>query len=258
MQVRGFVNEVYERYGMRPVVPFEFPIELGDIGTIANDGIWRPITTARQRFYGLPGRIGRSRDSRLIWEASGRGVTFTMFGRGERSALVPHVVDARPRAEVEFRSTASYLFAAREVTVRTALEMDDLIDKIRIAYHLRRRTPEEGRWYRDYAFVFAVGDAQRFTAIFPKRTPTRIAVMSRGPVGPPESPRQLAGGVDLGAATGELVTVHQERAPGRFYRAYRLRNDVLRRWREEPWTTTNGNARCEAPVPTFEETFLEV
>jgi hypothetical protein len=259
MPIREFIETVHERYGMRPVVPFEFPIEIGDIGRIANDGSWRPITTVRQRFFGIPGRIHKARDARLIWEAcSGEDVTFTTFARGEKSALVPKWVDAKPRAEIELASEDAFLFAARRITVRTALEMDDLIDKIRVAYHTRRQRPEEGRWYKEFTFVFAVGDAQRFTAILPKQAHTKIAIMSRGPVGPPSSPTKIAGGIDLGAATAAVDGINREHAPGRFYRAYKLRNSVLARWREEPVARSNGTVVFAGQVPSFEEAFEEI
>jgi hypothetical protein len=193
----------------------EFPIEIGDIGTIASDGSWRPITTVRQRFFSIPGRVHKARDARLVWEAcSGDDVSFTAYARGEKSELVPKWVDAKPRAEVEFGSEASFLFAARRITVRTALETEDIIEKIRLAYHHRRQRPEEGRWYRDFSFVFAVGDAQRFTAIVPMRAPAKVAFMSRGPVGPPSDPAKIAGGVEMGAAIGEWHGINKENAQG--------------------------------------------
>lgn len=259
MPIQEFVEAVHQRYGMRPVVPFEFPIEIGDIGRIGSDGSWKPITTVRQRFYGIPGRVHKARDARLIWEASsGEDVTFTTYARGQKSELVPKWVDAKPRAEIELTSEHAFLFAARRITVRTALEMEDVIDKIRLAYCTRRQRPEEGRWYRDFAFVFAVGDAQRFTAILSRQAWGKIAVMSRGPVGPPSSPTKIAGGVDLGATAGEFDGVNRENAPGRFYRAYKLRASVLARWREEPVAKSNGTVLFERPVPTFEQTFEEV
>jgi hypothetical protein len=259
MPIQEFVEAVQQRYGMRPVVPFEFPIEIGDIGRIAGDGSWRPITTVRQYFFGAPGRVHKARDARLIWEAcSGEDVTFTTYARGQKSALVPKWVDAKPRAEIELCSERSFLFAARRITVRTALEMDELIDKIRVAYYTRRQRPEEGRWYSEFAFVFVVGDAQRFTAILPRRAPTKIAVMSRGPVGPPSTPVKIAGGVDLGATTAEFDGINRENAPGRFFRAYKLRSSVLERWRGEPVSRSNGSVTFETPVSTFEETFEEV
>jgi hypothetical protein len=95
--VRGFVAAVQERYGLRPVVPFEQPVEIGDIGTIGKDGTWNPVSTT--------------------------------------------------------------------VTVRSATEMSGVIGAIRLAYHLRKERPEEKRWYRDFAFIFAVGDADRLTAM---------------------------------------------------------------------------------------------
>jgi hypothetical protein len=259
MPIQEFVETVYQRYGMRPVVPFEFPIEVGDIGRIASDGSWRPITTVRQQFLSAPGRVHKARDARLIWQAcSGEDVSFTTYARGQKSELVPKWVDAKPRAEIVLGSERSFLFAARRITVRTALEMDELIEKIRLAYYTRRQRPEEGRWYSEFNFVFAVGDAQRFTAILPRHAPTKIAVMSRGPVGPPSTPTKIAGGVDLGATTADFDGVNRENALGRFYRAYRLRPSVLERWREEPIAKFNGTVVFERPVSSFEETFEEV
>jgi hypothetical protein len=255
-----FISAVHERYGMRPVVPLEFPIEIGDIGKIAGDGSWKPISTVRHRFNSAPGGVRRTRDDRRIWEvSSGRDVTFTAYQRGETSELIVKPAEAKPRAEICFASDESFVFAASEVTIRTATQVADLIDKIRLAYTLRRQTPEDGRWYKEYAFVFAVGDAQCFTALLPKRAPTTVAVIGRGPVGPPASPEKLARGIRFGVESAEVQRVHQNDARGRFYRAYRLTNSILERWREEPWHKgRNGEIHFEMPTPSFEETFEEI
>ena len=80
--IAGFVTEVHRHFGMRPVVPLEFPIEIGDIGTIGNDGAWRPISTVRHRFHGFPGKVRRSTDGR-VWElCSGDDVSFRLYDRG--------------------------------------------------------------------------------------------------------------------------------------------------------------------------------
>jgi hypothetical protein len=257
--VGRFVSAVHERYGMRPVVPLEFPIEIGDIGRIGGDGSWKPISTVRHRFNSAPGGVRRTKDDRKIWEASsGEDVTFKAYQRGETSQLIVKPMEAKPRAEICFGSERSFVFAASEVTIRTATQVGDLIDKIRLAYHLRRRTPEDGRWYKEYVFVFAVGDAQCFTALMPKRAPTTVAVIGRGPVGPPASPGKLARGVRFGAESDELQRVHQNDARGRFYRGYKLRASILERWREEPWRKVRDTIYFEMPTPSFEETFEEV
>ena len=165
--IAGFVTEVHSRFGMRPVVPLEFPIEIGDIGTIGNDGAWRPISTVRHRFHSFPGRVRRSNDGRVWQLCSGDDVSFRLYDRGETSQLVPSRAHAKARAEITFRTPGAFVLAARGVTVRTAADMDALIDKIHLAYHTRRQRPEEGRWYKDFAFVFEVADAERFTALLP-------------------------------------------------------------------------------------------
>jgi len=258
--VGRFVSAVHERYGMRPVVPLEFPIEIGDIGKIAGDGSWKPISTVRHRFNSAPGGVRRTRDQRRIWEvSSGRDVTFTAYRRGETSELIVKPAEAKPRAEICFAAADAFAFAASEVTIRTATQVGDLIDKIRLAYVLRRQSPEDGRWFKEYAFVFAVGDAQCFTALLPKRGPTTVAVIGRGPVGPPDALGKLARGIRFGVESDPLQRVHQNDARGRFYRAYRLTNAILERWREEPYRKVrDGEIRFETPTPSFEETFEEI
>lgn len=258
--VGRFVSAVHQRYGMRPVVPLEFPIEIGDIGKIGADGSWKPISTVRHRFNSAPGGVRRTRDDRRIWEASsGKDVTFKAYRRGETSELIVKPAEAKPRAEIRFASCDAFAFAASEVTIRTATQVGDLIDNIRLAYTLRRRNPEEGRWYKEYAFVFAVGDAQCFTALLPKRGPTTVAVIGRGPVGPPASLDKLARGIRFGVESDPLQRVHKNDARGRFYRAYRLKNSILERWREEPYRTVrDGEIHFEMPTPSFEETFEEI
>src|SRR3954447_11842288 len=175
--VRGFVAAVQERYGLRPVVPLEQPVAIGDIGTIGKDGTWNPVSTTRFRFDISPERIKATRNGRGVWDASsGKDVSFKLFARGETSDLIKTVADARARAEVTFASAESFVFAAKGVTVRTATEMSRVIEAIRLAYHRRKDRPEEGRWYRDFVFVFAVGNADRLTAMLARRAGTTVAV----------------------------------------------------------------------------------
>src|SRR3954447_13568074 len=87
--IAGFVSEVRQQFGMRPVVPLEFPIEIGDIGTIGKDGTWKSISTVRHRFNAQPGRVRRSTDGRVWHLCSGDDVSFKLYDRGETSQLVP-------------------------------------------------------------------------------------------------------------------------------------------------------------------------
>jgi hypothetical protein len=164
--VRKFVTSVQERYGMRPVVPFEQPIEIGDIGTLGPDGAWNPVSTTRRRFSVAPTGIRTTRDGSGVWSASsGKEVSFKAYAEGEVSQLVSSVADARARAEITFESSSSFVFAAKNVTIRSATEVGDVIEAIRRAYHERDRRPESERWYKEYVFVFGVGDADAFTAM---------------------------------------------------------------------------------------------
>jgi hypothetical protein len=256
--VGGFVTMVQQRYGMRPVVPLEFPIEIGDIGSIAGDGTWKPISTVRHFFHSFPGRVRRVTDSR-VWEAtSGADVSFQIYGNGETSELVTKLANAKARAEIEFGSSGSFVFAASGVTIRKAEETEQLIDKIRLAYHLRRQRPEDGRWYKEFMFVFEVADAQRFTAMLAERETARVAIMARGPFGPPSAPERLASVVKFGVGSEDLQRTNQRDALGRFYRAYQLRPEILKHWREEPWTRSRDVITFDNPPSSFEETFAEV
>jgi len=255
--IPGFVAAVHGRLGMRPVVPLEFPIEIGDIGTIGSDGVWRPISTVRHTFNGFPGRVRRTIEGR-VWEACSNDVSFRLYRRGETSTLIPIAAHAKARAEITFRSPSSFVLAARGVTVRTATDMATLIDKIHLAYHTRRERPEEGRWYRNFMFVFAVADAERFTAMLPSNGSAQVAITPKGTAGPPCSPDKLASLVRFGQGAEECERTNQRDARGRFYRAYQLRPEVLARWREEPSVRSRGEVSFEWPTPTFDETFFEV
>jgi hypothetical protein len=268
--VSAFVRAVQENYGMRPVVPLEHPIAIGDIGRIGADGAWEPISTTRHRFNALPSKVRNTKDGRGIWDASsGKDVSFKAYARGQTSQLVRNVADAKARAEIEFGSSKSFVFAAKGVTIRSATEVGELIEKIRRAYHLRRRLPEGERWTKDLAFVFAVGDAQRLTAMLATRANTTVSVTGRGSVGPPSAPADLAAGVNLGIASNELIRFNQADAAGRLYRAYRLKPSLLTTWENEDWGELRAIRRIDefaadepreaAPAPlTLDEAFDEV
>ncbi len=256
--IRKFVTSVQERYGMRPVVPFEQPIEIGDIGTIGADGAWNPVSTTRRRFNVVPAGIRRTKDGNGIWSASsGKDVTFKAYADGEVSRLVSRVADAKARAEVTFDSSSSFVFAAKNVSIRSATEVGDVIEAIRRAYHERDTRPESERWYKEYMFIFAVGDANTFTAMLANRKGTTVAVTASGKVGPiPITPASLAASVTIGISSSELTKVSEARAKGRFYRAYRLTPSILKRWDDEPWGEVRGITTGETPPrPTFADTF---
>ena len=253
-----FVAEVRKCFGMRPVVPLEFPIEIGDIGTIANDGAWRPISTVRHAFNGYPGRVRRETDDRVWGLCSGDDVSFRLYARGETSSLIPAAAHAKARTEVTFCSSHAFVLAARGVTVRRADDMAALIDKIHLAYHTRRQRPEEGRWYKEYAFVFEVADAERFTALLPANGRARVAITPKGTTGPPDALDKLASLVRFGAGAEDVERTNQRDARGRFYRAYKLRPEVLARWREEPWSQLRGEITFAWATPSFAEAFEEI
>lgn len=255
----GLVEQVRRRVGMRPVLPLEFPIEIGDIGRIGNDGFWKPISTVRHSFHGVPGRVRRTSDEK-IWEASSEGtVVFERYAKGETSELIPTPAHAKPRTEIAFRSPDAFVLAARGVTIRTAIDLEALIDKIHLAYHTRRQRPEEGRWWKEFTFVFAVADAECFTALWPAAgAGARVAITPKGAAEAPASPGKLAAAIGFGAGAEDVERTNQRDARGRFYRAYTLRPDVLERWREEPSTHARGVISFAWPTPSFEETFEEI
>lgn len=261
--VRGFVTAVQASYGMRPVVPFEQPLEIGDIGTIGPDGTWNPLSTTRFRFGGAPEAIRTTKDGRGVWDlSSGKDVSFKTYARGETSQLISNVADAKARAEVSFASGESFVFAAKGVKIYTATEMSRLISAIRLAYHKRKKLPEEERWYKNFVFIFAVGDADRLTAMLAKQAQTTVAVTGRGNVGPPSSPAQLAAGIDIGFSSNEILGINQSKATGRLYRGYKLDPSIIRKWDKEKvieiYSFTGSVPYVEEPVPTFEATFTEV
>jgi hypothetical protein len=256
--IAGFVTEVRQQFGMRPVVPLEFPIELGDIGTIRTDGTWTPISTVRHRFHSYPGRVRRSTAGH-VWElCSGDDVSFHQYDNGETSSLVPSTAHAKARAEITLSSPGSFVLAARGVTVRRATDMKALIDRIHLAYHTRRERPEEGRGYKDFTFVLEVADAERFTVLLPANGRARVVVTSMGTTGPLTAPGKLASLVRFGQGAEDLERTNQRDARGRFYRAYKLRPEVLARWRDEPWSKSRDVITFEWPTPSFDETFEEV
>jgi hypothetical protein len=268
--VRSFVRTVQENYGMRPVVPLEHPIAIGDIGRIGSDGAWEPVSTTRHRFNAVPSDIRSTKDGRGVWDASsGKDISFKAYARGQTSKLIRDFADAKARAEIEFESSNSFVFAAKGVTVRSATEVGDLIEIVRRAYHFRRRLPEGERWTKDLAFVFAVGSAERLTAMLAERADTTVSVTGRGSVGPPTSAAALAAGVDIGIASNELVRFNQAKAEGRLYRAYRLKPSLLRSWENEDWgellalrriddLSTDDSPDAAVPPVQLEEAFDEI
>jgi hypothetical protein len=231
---QGFIKAVQDNYGMRPVVPFQTALHIGDIGYLGSDGVWNPVSTTRQRFGVAPTGIRKQRDEHGIWTLdSGKNVKFKAYGKGQTSKLVRNVADAKARAEIEFNSARSFVFAARDVTVSSASEMSALIDAIRLAYHNRKDLPEGRAWDARLVFVFAVADAARFVAVLADQKDTAIAVTGSAKVGPPSSPAELTAKVSFGSSSNELQKANLTNARSCLYRAYQLDPSILRRWDKE-------------------------
>jgi len=274
--IAGFTRAVQDKYGVRPQVPFGSSIEIGDIGRIGSDGKWQPVSTTRKRFGCSPERIKKQPDSRGSWDAtSGTNVVFRVYGDGDVSKLFPQVANAKARTEISFKSSDSFVFAAKGVTVTTATDVDEVVAAVRHAYHRRNTLPESKRWDQDLAFVFAVADAKTMTALLAEESDTDVALSGKGTVGPPLSAADIALGVDIGVSTKQLQKVRQSPAPRAFYRAYKLQPSVFRRWDKEKveiagrlagavaqpvGKATGRTARKldELPLPSFEETFKPV
>lgn len=232
--IKGFIEATQSKYAMRPVVPFQTPIEIGDIGYLGRDGVWSPVSTVRHRFGVALGGIRDHKDQKGIWEdRSGKDVKFHLFGKGQTSKLVANVADAKARTEIDFSSSRSFVFAAKTVTVRSASEFGPVIEAIRSAYHNRSHLPEDRRWDANLVFVFAVGSASRLVVILADRAKTTLAVMGSGKVGPPATPAELTGRIEFGSSSNELQKVNVTNARHCFYRAYRLNPSILRKWRKE-------------------------
>lgn len=232
--VKGFVAKVQAEYGMRPVVPYEQPVRIGDVGTIGRDGAWNPVGTLRERVGASAGGIRTTKDRRGTWDGqSGRDVSIKSYAKGATSRLVAQVADAKARAEIEFSSSKGFVWAAKGVTIRSATEFGDVFDKIRRAYHNRKTARSQSRWEKDYAFIFAIGSASRFNALLAEQRGTSVVLNAQGKVGPPATAATLVARVSLDLATKELTQVRVAPASGVFYRAYRLNPSIFRRWDRE-------------------------
>jgi hypothetical protein len=235
--IKGFVSGVQGRFGYRPVVPFQTPLAIGDIGVIDKNGVWNPRSTTRDRFGLLPDGIRTAKADEAVWDlASGKDVKFQGYAKGQTSKLIQNVADAKLRTEIEFNSANSFVFAAREVVVKMATQFDALITAIRAAYHNRDNLPEDRRWDANLAFVFAVGDTKRLVAVLAEKANTALLVSGSGKLGPPTDPSKLALGVRFGASSNEVQKVNAANARACFYRAYALRPSVFKSWDQSPLT----------------------
>jgi len=229
--IKGFISGVQGRYGMRPVVPFQTPLAIGDIGMIDKNGIWNPRSNTRDRFGLAPEGVRTSQADQVVWDVtSGKDVKFRTYGQGQTSQLIRNVADAKLRAEIEFNSAKSFVFAAREVVVKTATQFDALITAIRAAYLNRDNLPEDRRWDATLAFVFAVANARRFVALLAEKGNTVLSATGSGKLGPPADPSKLAAGVRFGSSSNELQKVNAANAQCCLYRAYALKPSVFKSW----------------------------
>jgi len=261
-----FIEGVESNWAVRPVAPFGLVVEIGDIGRVGPNGEWEPISTTKRRFDVVPQGIRTQPAGDETWSlTSGRDVTFKAYARGQPSDLIRNVADAEARAEIAFHSSESFAFGASRIRITSASEIGDVLQAIRRAYHERGHLPENQRWEKDLAYVFAVADAESMTALIATQANTTVAVTGAGELGPPQSAANLALGVSVGISTNELLNGTRTPAPRAFYRAYRLNPSIFRRWDRERDEVLQGivapapedvlNSLNAKPLPDFDEAF---
>jgi len=229
-----FVESIQSKYGYRPTIPYGSQIGIGDVGRMKR-GVWRPASTIGVKFGIDPASLGlRNPKSVGAWDTqSGKDVAIVALGRGKTSRAAGVVAKATVRGKIEFHSKRSFVFAAGNVTLSEATTFDTLVTAIRHAYHNRNKLPEERRWESDLEFVFAVGSARRFIAIFSNSKDSSLNFSGAGRI---QSAADLAGSVKFGTKTEELHVSDYEPAPNCFYRAYRLKPSIFGRWDHDPLT----------------------
>ena len=266
--IEKFVKVVRKERGVLPLVPFGGEIAIGDVGVL-RDGIWEPKTSTKKRLGVEPSDVRDQRDSKMVWDiTSGRNIKWAVKAEGDASKLFPDAAKAKARAEITLGSSDSFVFAAQEVTMSTAHEVTHVIEAVRSAYHLRDVLPQDRRWEKDWAFIFAVGDAKGFTALIAEESDTTVAVSGEGTAGPPKQAADIALGVSVGVSTKALQKHHAEPARRHFYRAYKLDPSIFRRWDNEKEKELRGlvqmdqkqreDALGSLPVPDPDEALQEL
>lgn len=230
----AYVSRVHSKYSVRPVFPLGTQLAIGDVGTLGNGVRWDPVGSLRDIVGAEPEDLRPEPPNEDRWSLdSGDDVKFRVFASGETSDLFKEVANAKVRTEVTLGKSDSFTFGARNVSLTTAHELNGVLRRIRFAYHTRRDLPQEQQWNKDFVYVFALANAEAYTAIIAEQDNTTVAVEVKGEVALPQAPVGLAVEVEFTAASRSYQHFSAAPTTSCFFRAFRLDPSIFRGWEDE-------------------------
>jgi hypothetical protein len=213
--VERLQDEIREHYGVRTVLPFGLPIEIGTVGVIEGGQFYH-----RGTVEGILGeQVGRvvSNSGEVDWEfTSGQNVTVNFLASGEASALFPGSPNASARVEIGFQSAESYLASIKRPAISTIAEPVRLLDAMVKSY------VEYGNWRPEYVFINEVVTPQEAFILASRSSETKLLLEAQGVVAPVKL-ADLAGNVTLKYQNQDVVKFESANQAV-FYNAYRVKN----------------------------------
>lgn len=206
--------------GMRPVLPLALPMDLGYVGTIDESGGFnhRGTIGSMLGLNTLGGELPTQQSDMKVSITSGKSVQVGFNADAKTDGPLAQFANLRGKASISFGAENGFFAAVNGLKIRQLAEPQLLIRAVLNAY-------DQGRWGKDWAFVFRVGIAQRFTAILASEADTVVLLKASGKVAAAASSAvDVAAGFKFAASTKAVTQITGGKDTVAFYDAYRVKD----------------------------------
>lgn len=159
---------------MRPVVPLGQPTAIGQVGVFDDDGAFDPLGTVEVMLGQGVGRLSAAGPPVTHSLSSGKkDVTLMNFGAEIPSGTFQGLGAAKAHVEIEFHSDESFVWAAKDITIKQIEQLQLLLNAMIWAYQL-------GSWRKDYVVITQIGVAKSFTALLSAGRGSKVLLGASG------------------------------------------------------------------------------
>jgi hypothetical protein len=134
---KQFVTKVRQsEISMRPVLPLSQPVDLGHVGTIADDGTYqhRGTIASMLGLNSLGGELPKTESPMRVSITSGRDVSVNFGANAKTDGALSRFARLAGKASIEFGSSDSFFAAINGLQVRQLSEPQLLVNAVLSAY----------------------------------------------------------------------------------------------------------------------------
>lgn len=218
---KQFVSKVRNsEIAMRPILPLAQPLDLGHVGTLADDGAWgqRGTIQAILGLNSLGGELPSVDNDLRVSITSGKDVSVGFRADAKTDGLLKQFANLKGKASISFGSSNGFFLALQGLKIRQLAQPQLLVLAILNAY-------KAGHWEKNWVFVHQLGVAKKLTVVLSAERETTVLIQGAGKAALAAGTAvDMSAGFKFVASTKAVTQITGAKNLTAFYGAYRVRD----------------------------------